>query len=82
MKKSIDFGQIEEIASKTEPRLLREIKVFDVYEGDRIEADKKAYAISFILQDREKTLTDKVIDKSMSRLMKAFESETGAMIRQ
>ena len=49
------------------------MNVFSVYEGNKIEAGKKSYAISFILQDTEKTLTDKLIDKSMNNLMKAFE---------
>ena len=80
--KSVSFNQIEAIAKKVEPRLLRELQAFDVYEGDRIEKGKKAYAITFILQDRDKTLTEKIIDKSMNKLMKAFEEQTGALIRQ
>jgi phenylalanyl-tRNA synthetase beta chain len=82
IEKSITFEKIEDIARRAEPRLLKSINLFDVYEGERIEAGKKAYAVSFILQDQEKTLTDKVIDKTMTRLMKAFENETGALIRQ
>ena len=82
IEKSINFEKIEDIARRAEPRLLKGISLFDVYEGERIEAGKKAYAVSFILQDQEKTLTDKVIDKTMTRLMKAFENETGALIRQ
>jgi len=80
--KSVSFSEIEMIAKEVEPGLLQELQVFDVYEGNRIEKDKKAYAITFILQDKSKTLTDKIIDKTMNKLMKAFEDKTGALIRQ
>jgi phenylalanyl-tRNA synthetase beta chain len=80
--KSVSFSEIEKIARRIEPQLIQDIRVFDVYEGERIDANKKAYAITFILQDSEKTLTDKIIDKTMSRLMKAFEEQSGAVIRQ
>ncbi len=82
LDKKISFKEIEAISKETEPRLIKEIRVFDVYEGTSVESGKKAYAISFILQDKEKTLTDKIIDKTMSKLMKAFENKTGALIRQ
>jgi phenylalanyl-tRNA synthetase beta chain len=82
LDKKILFSEIEAISKETEPELIKEIRIFDVYEGNRIESDKKAYAISFTLQDKEKTLTDKIIDKTMSKLMKAFENKTGALIRQ
>jgi phenylalanyl-tRNA synthetase beta chain len=61
--------------------LLQRVGVFDVYQGDKIDAGKKAYALSFHLQDQENTLTDKVIDKTMSKLIQAFENEVGALIR-
>jgi phenylalanyl-tRNA synthetase beta chain len=82
LDKKILFSEIEAISKETEPELIKEIRVFDVYEGNRIESGKKAYAITFTLQDKEKTLTDKIIDKTMSKLMKAFENKTGALIRQ
>ncbi len=82
LDKKILFSEIEAISKETEPELIKEIRIFDVYEGNRIESGKKAYAISFTLQDKEKTLTDKIIDKTMSKLMKAFENKTGALIRQ
>lgn len=62
--------------------LISKIDVFDVYKGDKIETGKKAYALSFTLQDKTKTLTDKIIDKTMDKLMKAFENEIGAVIRK
>ena len=80
--KNVSFEEIKAIAERVERKYIKEINVFDVYEGERIEADKKAYALSFILQDKEKTLTDKVIDKTMKKLMSAFENEVNAHIRQ
>ncbi|MGW8122241.1 phenylalanine--tRNA ligase subunit beta [Roseivirga echinicomitans] len=80
--KAIKFDDIRKLAEKLERSLINRINVFDVYEGDKIDTGKKAYAISFYLQDQEKTLTDKVIDKSMSRLMQGFERELGAVIRK
>ena len=81
LDKHIMFSEIEEVARSTERQILRRINVFDVYEGDKIGEDKKAYALSFILQDKNKTLTDKIIDKCMSRLMRSFEQNLGAFIR-
>ncbi len=80
---SITFGQIKEVTDNREfSGMLKDINVFDYYVGEKIEKGKKAYAISFILQDETKTLTDKVIDRFMDRLMKKFESDLGAVIRQ
>lgn len=78
----VSFEDIKQVAAKNADRILRSTSVFDVYRGENIEEGKKAYALSFILQDKEKTLTDKVIDKTMQRLMKAFEKELEAIIRQ
>lgn len=80
--KKITFEQLHTIARQAERKLLRAIDVFDVYEGDKIEAGKKAYALSFILQDETKTLTDAEIEKIMNRLMQGFEKEVGAVIRK
>jgi phenylalanyl-tRNA synthetase beta chain len=80
--KKILFSDIQEITQRKEFGLIRRINAFDVYEGSKIEAGKKAYAISFILQDNQKTLTDKDIDRTMNRLMQLFEKELGAMIRK
>jgi len=80
--KDIRFEKIKLIAQKTEKKLLRDINLFDVYEGDKISNDKKAYAMSFILRDAEKTLTDMEVDQIMQRMVKAFEVEVGAQIRQ
>ncbi|UZD24541.1 phenylalanine--tRNA ligase subunit beta [Algoriphagus halophytocola] len=79
--KKIAYDQVKTVANKAGGKLLKRVGVFDVYQGDKIEAGKKAYALSFHLQDQEKTLTDKVIDKTMSKLIQAFEKEVGALIR-
>ena len=80
--KGTTFEEIKAIAKKSDQRLLRSLHVFDVYEGENIGKEKKAYAISFILQDQEKTLTDKVIDRTMNKMMSSFETELGAVIRK
>ena len=82
LDKKVEFDKIRKIAEKSERRLLRDISVFDVYEGESVGDGKKAYAIKFILQDQNKTLTDKTIDKAMNRLIKSFEDELGAIIRK
>jgi phenylalanyl-tRNA synthetase beta chain len=79
--KAITYDQVKSVAEKAGGRLLRKVGVFDVYQGDKIEAGKKAYALSFILQDQENTLTDKVIEKTMSKLIEAFQQQVGAVIR-
>jgi phenylalanyl-tRNA synthetase beta chain len=79
--KDVKFEQLRTVALKTERKLLKRINLFDVYEGDKIEQGKKSYAISFFLQDTEKTLTDDQIEKIMGNLAKAFEKELGAQIR-
>ncbi len=79
---STPFSKIVEIAYKSERKLLKEVSLFDLYQGDKIEAGKKSLAVSFILLDEQQTLTDKQIDKTMERLMGAFESEVGAVIRK
>ncbi len=75
------FAEIEKIAIESERQYLKKVNLFDVYEGKNIEEGKKSYAVSFTLSDQEKTLTDKVIDKIMNKLMKTYESKLGATIR-
>lgn len=82
LDKTVSFEQIRQLAQKYERNLLTNVNVFDVYEGENIGADKKSYSVSFTLQDTEQTLTDKVIDKTMQKLMMAFEKELGAVIRK
>ena len=80
---SVTFEKIKAIINLKEfSGILKDINIFDYYVGEKIEKDKKAYALSFILQNKTKTLTDKEIDRIMNRLRKKFEIELGAVIRQ
>jgi phenylalanyl-tRNA synthetase beta chain len=80
--KGVTFEQLRTIAQKTEKKLLQGLNVFDVYEGDRLEAGKKSYSVSFTLQDPTQTLTDQAIDQVMQRLIQQFEKQAGALIRK
>ena len=81
LDKQIQFGEIEKIAFDTEKKLLKSVELFDVYEGKNLEAGKKSYAVSFMLQDENQTLNDKQIDKIMSKLIKNLEDKLGAKLR-
>ena len=81
LDKNIQFAEIEKIAYETEKKLLKEVELFDVYEGKNLEAGKKSYAVSFLLQDETQTLNDKMIDKIMSKLVKNLEDKLGAKLR-
>jgi phenylalanyl-tRNA synthetase beta chain len=78
---NITFEQIDTIATKTEKQLLVNVDLFDVYQGKNLPEGKKSYAVSFILQDKNSTLTDKQIDKIMGKLQSNFERELGAELR-
>jgi phenylalanyl-tRNA synthetase beta chain len=80
--KGVTFDQIKQLAQSKERKILQEINVFDVYEGSNLGDNKKSYSVSFYLQDNEKTLTDKVIDQTMQKLMDSFEKDLGAIIRK
>ncbi len=80
--KSVSFEQLKKIAGQAEQRLLKKVDIFDVYEGDKLPAGKKSYALSFILMDEEKTLQDQIIDGVMDKLIKSYEKEVGAEIRK
>ncbi|MDR0893729.1 MAG: phenylalanine--tRNA ligase subunit beta [Prevotellaceae bacterium] len=79
--KNIPFAEIEKIARETGKKLLKEITLFDVYEGKNLEPGKKSYAVSFLLQDETQTLNDKMIDKIMSKLINNLENKIGAKLR-
>jgi phenylalanyl-tRNA synthetase beta chain len=79
--KSVKYGRLEELAYQTERKLLKEVDLFDVYEGKGVPEGKRSYALSFILQDANSTLNDKTIDKTMGRLQQRFEREVGAELR-
>lgn len=78
---NISFKKIKELAFKTEKNYLKKVSIFDVYKGEKLGEGKKSYAVSFILQDEEKTFTDKQIDKIMERLMSVYKTEINATIR-
>lgn len=79
--KEVSYKQLKEIALKTEKDYITDITLFDVYEGKNLEQGKVSYALSFTLEDREKTMTDQQIDKIMRKLITAFEMHAGAKIR-
>ncbi|WP_167614906.1 phenylalanine--tRNA ligase subunit beta [Maribellus sediminis] len=79
--KNVTFNQIKELAFKSERQLLRQVDLFDVYEGKGVPEGKKSYAVSFILRDDNKTLNDKQIDKTMQRLIAAFGRDLAAELR-
>jgi len=80
--KTITFDEIKAVVGMNAKKLITDVTVFDVYEGDNIPKGKKAYALGFTLQDKTKTLTDEEIDVTMSGLMAGFEKQLGAIIRK
>jgi phenylalanyl-tRNA synthetase beta chain len=78
---AVSFEDIHTIAKQTEKQLLKNVNLFDVYEGKNLPNGKKSYAVSFTLQDEHKTLTDKQIDKIMNKLQANFETKLGAELR-
>ena len=81
LDKEVKFSEIYNLAFQTERKLLKEVNLFDVYEGDKLEDGKKSYAVSFLLQDENKTLNDKQIDTIMKKLEQTFEKNVGASLR-
>ena len=77
----IEFDDLHNLAFQTEKKLLKEVDLFDVYEGDKLPEGKKSYAVSFLLQDETKTLADKQIDKIMQKLQQTFEKNLDAVLR-
>ena len=78
---SVEFSQIEQIARQTEKKLLKKVELFDVYEGDKLPAGKKSYAVNFVLQDEEKTMGDKQIDAIMQKLITNIKKQLNAELR-
>ena len=79
--KKVQFAEIEKIAYETDKKLLKSVELFDVYEGKNLEAGKKSYAVSFMLQDENATLNDKQIDKVMQKLIANLQNKLGAKLR-
>ena len=78
---NVEFAQIEQIARQTEKKLLKSVELFDVYEGEKLPAGKKSYAVNFILQDTEKTMNDKQIDAIMQKLIANLKKQLNAELR-
>ncbi len=78
---SVTFESIFTIAKQSERKLLKDVNLFDVYQGKNLPKGKKSYAVTFTLQDEHKTLTDKQIDKIMNKLQQSFEKQLGAELR-
>ncbi len=81
LDQDVPFSKLEELAYRTEKKLLKQLSLFDVYTGSKLPKGKKSYAVSFTLQDDTKTLTDKQIDKIMNKIKSVFEKEVGAELR-
>jgi phenylalanyl-tRNA synthetase beta chain len=79
--RNLEYNKLKEIAFKTEKKLLKEVNIFDVYMGTKMDANKKSYALSFTLQDENGTLTENQITYTMNKLKEAFEKEAGATLR-
>ena len=79
--KKITYKEIEDLAFKTERKLLKSVNLFDAYEGKNIEDGKKSYAVRFILSNKEKTLTNNEINHIMDKLIATYEKELGATLR-
>jgi phenylalanyl-tRNA synthetase beta chain len=81
LDKAIPFSEIEKIAYQTDKKILKEVSLFDVYEGKNLPEGKKSYAVSFTLQDEEKTLNDHQIDSLMAKIQKSLEEKLNATLR-
>lgn len=81
LNKTISFSEIQKVSFETERKLLKEVGLFDVYEGKNLEQGKKSYAVSFVLQDSTKTMTDEQVEGIMSKLSSALDEKLGAKVR-
>ena len=81
LDEKVTFKEVYNLAFQSERNLLKDVGLFDVYEGDKLPEGKKSYAVSFLLQDETKTLADKQIDKIMQKLQQTFEKNLDAVLR-
>jgi phenylalanyl-tRNA synthetase beta chain len=81
LDKNVEFASIEAAAYSAERKLLKDVRLFDVYEGKNLEEGKKSYAVNFTLQSEEKTLNDKAIEAVMNKIEQAIVKATGATVR-
>ncbi|MFI3268180.1 MAG: phenylalanine--tRNA ligase subunit beta, partial [Rikenellaceae bacterium] len=79
---NVTFSQLKDVALKTEKKLLKNVTLFDVYEGDKLPAGKKSYALGFTLEDTTQTMTDKTIEKCMNSFIFQFEKQLKAEVRK
>ena len=79
--RQVTFAQLRAIALATERKLLKSVSLFDVYEGDKLPEGKKSYALSFILEDKTRTLDERTIERVMANLTRQFEQKCGAQVR-
>ena len=79
--RQVTFAQLRAVALATERKLLKSVSLFDVYEGDKLPEGKKSYALSFVLEDKSQTLTDKAIERVMNNLQTQLERQVGAVVR-
>jgi phenylalanyl-tRNA synthetase beta chain len=79
--KSTTFAQLREVALQAERKLLKSVSLFDVYEGDKLPEGKKSYALSFVLEDKSRTLDERTIEKTMSNIQRQLEQKCGAVVR-
>ncbi|MCU0317950.1 MAG: phenylalanine--tRNA ligase subunit beta [Amoebophilaceae bacterium] len=82
LKKSVNFEAVKKVITQQKNKLIKDVKVFDVYQGDKLEQGKKAYALRFVLQGQNTTLDEKTIEHTMTRITRAFEDQLGAVIRE
>ena len=81
LDKEVTFNEIYNLAFQAEKIVLKDVDLFDVYEGDNLDEGKKSYALSFVLEDKTQTLTDKMIEQAMANLTAQFERKAGAQVR-
>ena len=81
LDEGVSFADLRRTAYKTGKKILKSVSLFDVYKGDKIPQGKKQYALSFVLQDLDKTLTDADVERIMQKLLSSFQNENGATLR-
>ena len=81
LDESVTYSDLQASAQKAAKKLLKQVSLFDVYRGDKIPEGKKQYALSFVLQDVEKTLTDQDTERVMDKILSTFQNQFGAVLR-
>ena len=79
--RGVNYSELEKIAKQTDQKLLKAVNIFDVYEDDKLGENKKSYALSFVFQHNDKTLTDDEVEAIMQKLMNNYKSKVGADIK-